>query len=200
MKGLGCILRKFTRNSRPDRSFEPLFILQEDFQTQHQRDHEIPIPPNTVQGMCDRGLFRLPTNLEIDGSFQASVTRIALCLQPQAYGQNHDDGVDVETPFVDSSLSISGFPRELWTHAEPLSPSLEADDEKRNLGSPKTYESPVKLSEAKPVSDPIGKTRTAPGMITRFIRKSTSGGGWSGSSSENPSMTSLPPRGRSRKV
>lgn len=153
--------------------------------------YEIPIVPETVQNMCDRAFFRMPTYLGINGSFQTSLTRISLCLQPQAYGQTYEYGSVVNTSFVEPYLSISGFPRELWTHDDPLSPTLNAEDEKEELGSPRTAEHPITTQAPRSLSDPAGETPTLSRKMTRLFRMSTPLGTWTGSNSETQSVTSL---------
>jgi hypothetical protein len=80
----------------------------------------------TIQQMRSSGTFRLPSHLIIDGRHESSLTRLSLCLEPEGYILS-----EIPSSFHrsrNSSFSISGFPRELFTQDNPLSPRI-LDDE-----------------------------------------------------------------------
>jgi hypothetical protein len=87
------------------------------------------ISTETINNMCDRGLFRLESMLSIDSAWQSGTSRLSLCLQPTDYIQKLGS---TQTSTTSRFLSISGFPRELCAQDTITSPSLEdANDEKR---------------------------------------------------------------------
>lgn len=84
------------------------------------------IPIQTIQQVRSSGEFRLPSHLIIDGRHESSLTRLSLCLEPEGY-------ILSEIPSSlhrsrNSSFSISGFPKELFTQDNLLSPRI-LDDE-----------------------------------------------------------------------
>lgn len=116
IKGLGLILKDHIRGS----AFVPYFILEEDYGTPVMKQHTVTVPVDTIEKMCYTGIFRLPSHLIIDGSHETSLTRLSLCLQQNGYGYSHA---------VNPSMSISGFPRELFVQYDPLSPRAVVEDE-----------------------------------------------------------------------
>ncbi|KAJ4123018.1 hypothetical protein NW768_010010 [Fusarium equiseti] len=122
LKGLGLVLRDHIRGS----DFAPFFILEEDYGTSVQRQHDVTIPVHTIYEMCYSGTFRLPTNIVIDGSHESSLTRLSLCLQPGGY--SYSQVSDPSHRSVNPSFSISGFPRELFAQDTSLSPRTTVTD------------------------------------------------------------------------
>ncbi|VTO87220.1 unnamed protein product [Fusarium graminearum] len=123
IKGLGLILKDHIRGS----AFVPYFVLEEDYGTPVMKQHAVTVPVDTIEKMCYTGIFRLPSHLIIDGSHETSLTRLSLCLQQNGYGYSH-----ASSPFessVNPSMSISGFPRELFVQYDPLSPRAAVEDE-----------------------------------------------------------------------
>ncbi|EKJ74391.1 hypothetical protein FPSE_05462 [Fusarium pseudograminearum CS3096] len=123
IKGLGLILKDHIRGS----AFIPYFILEEDYGTPVMKQHAVTVPVDTIEKMCYTGIFRLPSHLIIDGSHETSLTRLSLCLQQNGYGYSQES-----SPFessVNPSMSISGFPRELFVQYDPLSPRAAVEDE-----------------------------------------------------------------------
>jgi len=94
MKALGESLRKYLRGT-----FEPYFIVSEEGSPNNIL--QLPITESMISDMCLRGSFN-PSKILIYISKELSTTNISLCLQAEPY------------PFsTDSTLPISGFPREL---------------------------------------------------------------------------------------
>lgn len=123
IKGLGLILKDHIRGS----AFVPYFVLEEDYGTPVMKQHAVTVPVDTIEKMCYTGIFRLPSHLIVDGSHETSLTRLSLCLQQNGYGYSH-----ASSPFessVNPSMSISGFPRELFVQYDPLSPRAAVEDE-----------------------------------------------------------------------
>jgi hypothetical protein len=123
IKGLGQILKDHIRGS----SFVPFFVLEEDYGTAVLKQHDVPIPVETIENMCYAGIFRLPSHLIIDGSHETSLTRLSLCLQPGGYSYSHTSNTFLRS--VNPSMSISGFPRELFVQDDPLSPRAAVEEE-----------------------------------------------------------------------
>ncbi|KAK0721616.1 hypothetical protein B0T26DRAFT_800576 [Lasiosphaeria miniovina] len=130
LKGLGRIIRDCTHGSK----FTPHFFLQENFGSSDQKHHNILISTETINDMCDRGLFELECRLRIDSAWQSSTTRLSLCLQPMDYMQEFGS-TRTSTSRI---LSISGFPRELCAQDSIPSPSLEnaSDEQRAGWGAP----------------------------------------------------------------
>ncbi|RGP77832.1 hypothetical protein FLONG3_4008 [Fusarium longipes] len=125
IKGLGHILKDHILGS----AFIPFFVLEEDYGTSVLKQHDVTIPVDTIENMCYTGIFRLPSHLVIDGSHETSLTRLSLCLQPGGYSYSQ-----ASNPFlrsVNPTMSISGFPRELFVQDDPLSPraAVEYEDD-----------------------------------------------------------------------
>ncbi|KAK3379099.1 hypothetical protein B0T24DRAFT_716735 [Lasiosphaeria ovina] len=117
IKGLGQILRNCYNGD-----FEPFFLLQENYGLADETYKEFAIPPATLDDMCRRGLFDMSTEVTVEASIHSSATRMALCLQEHSYLKS---GV----PQAERYLSISGFPREIFTQEvnKPLPPVPEAE-------------------------------------------------------------------------
>lgn len=105
----------------------PYFVLQENYSLQEQEDHKIPIFIEAIEGMYQRGVFKLIEPLCVNSASQDSVTRISLRLQVEPYdravescGRQQEDD--------DSLLSISGFPRVLCTQ-DSIIPASHSDVE-----------------------------------------------------------------------
>ncbi|KAM0229457.1 hypothetical protein ACHAPO_010001 [Fusarium lateritium] len=128
IKGLGRILKDHIRGS----TFVPNFILEEDYGTLVMKQHDIPIPVDVIEIMCSTGIFRMPTHLIIDGRHETSFTRLSLCLQPGGYGNVLTS--DTFESSANPSMSISGFPRELFVQDDPLSPRAAVEDEDDSEG------------------------------------------------------------------
>lgn len=176
LRGLGYILERLTRGT----IFSPHFYLQENFQGLDEKEHEIPIPVDTIRNMCSRGSFQLPTNLAINGSGQSSLTRISLRLQSQPYGKSYNlsYGGSMRHTVIEPYLSISGFPRELWTQDNAMSPPLDLEDQRDNISNPWSPDSFLAPSAVpRSVSDPevptvLRKTRS------RFMKRSSGLSAW----------------------
>ncbi|CEI60194.1 hypothetical protein FVEN_g6376 [Fusarium venenatum] len=125
IKGLGQILKDHIRGS----SFIPFFVLEEDYGTSIMKQHDVVIPIDTIENMCYTGIFRLRSHLIIDGSHETSLTRLSLCLQPGGYSHSHPSQRS-----VNPSMSISGFPRELFYQDDPLSPRAAVEDDDDSEG------------------------------------------------------------------
>ncbi|KAM5355310.1 hypothetical protein ACJ41O_001956 [Fusarium nematophilum] len=118
LQGLGRILRDYIHGTHS----MPFFFLEENFASRDHVRHEVPIPPETIETMCHLGIFQLPTNLEIDGSSQSSLTRLSLCLQQEGYRHHHNRSLFQGS--IGPLFSLSGFPRELFAPEALSSPTM----------------------------------------------------------------------------
>ncbi|KAI8626808.1 hypothetical protein F5Y19DRAFT_466119 [Xylariaceae sp. FL1651] len=113
LKGLGKLFQDHISGD-----FVPCFLLQENYGSRDQIEHEVLIPTETIDRMSSRGSFELfPNSLQIDSISQSSMTRISLCLYPSDYRYATDNYRENKVLY-----SISGFPRQLCAQDVRLSP------------------------------------------------------------------------------
>lgn len=85
--------------------------------------------------MCELGIFQLPSELTIEAAYESSITRLSLCLQEHPY--HLGDGFSSSTtqrPSMEPFLSISGFPRKLWTAGSGQFFTSIGEDEEEDIG------------------------------------------------------------------
>lgn len=135
LKGLGKFLTNCLKGD-----FEPSFFIQENYGTAEETQQEIAISGETLTDMCNRGVFDLHTPIRVQSVHQSNLTRISLCLQEVNYLNAVASG---PATYSERYLSISGFPRELFTSEihKPL-PSLPTKV-KRSITSTVSPTSPI---------------------------------------------------------
>lgn len=104
---------------------EPFFFLEENYGTTEEKCHQLDIPDETIDTMRTQGRFQLPS-LTIKLLSTSNKARISLRLQPDCYNYRAMEGS------VEPELSISGFPRELWSKDANLTPGVKEDFEGSN--------------------------------------------------------------------
>ncbi|OBS23194.1 hypothetical protein FPOA_03748 [Fusarium poae] len=165
IKGLGRILKDHIRGS----TFVPSFILEEDYGTLVMKQHDIPIPVDTIDNMCYTGIFRMPTHLIVDGRHETSFTRLSLCLQPGGYNNSLTSNTSERS--TSPSMSISGFPRELFVQDDPLSPRAAVEDEDDSEGPwelPGTDDTPPATDVPKPTRRGLFRKKSVRHSISKI--------------------------------
>jgi hypothetical protein len=94
----------------------PYFFLQENYDSPDEKSYEVPILQEKIDEMCERGIFQLTSALTIEAANISSITRLSLRLQEHVYYLGEGYGLSTtQRHSMEPFLSISGFPRNLWT-------------------------------------------------------------------------------------